>query len=649
MKRNLALHKPEYPSQVNVEICRLNQQLQYLIQVIQQLAVARDLDTIMAIVRTGARQLAGADGATFVLRDGDLCYYADEDAITPLWKGGRFPMSACISGWVMLHQQSVIITDIYADSRIPVDAYRPTFVKSLAMVPIRTRDPIGAIGNYWATHHTPSAETMQLLETLADAAAVALENVYLYEAQERRIQERTAQLQKALAFEALLKRITEKVRDSLDEQQILMTVVQELVQSLGAQGCETTLYHLADRSTARSYRYTQTEGAVIHPGPIVAPGLSSVAHQFLLAQPSSQWTTLQWCHSPPPQAQSETEPTRGIGRSAVLVCPIQDAQRLLGCLTVYRAETETFVDLEVQLVEQVANQCAIALRQAQLHQTTQAQVHELEQLNQLKDDFLSTVSHELRSPMTSIRLAAQMIQSTLGIPLTDSATPTVSTPSKSDFYVSPAQYTKLTNYLQILSGECQREINLINDLLALTQLKTDPTVMVITSIRLDEWLPQLIAPFQERIRHQHQQLQLHLPIQPLTLYTNLPHLERIISELLDNACKYTPSNESIIISAQPTATYQTLPFGISTDSIIQLQITNTGVEIAAIDRAHIFDKFYRIPNDNPWKHRGTGLGLALVKHLVSHLGGEIQVSSSENQVSFLLKLPSRTEAAATLF
>ena len=125
--------------------------------------------------------MTGADGATFVLRDGDFCFYADEDAISPLWKGQRFPMETCISGWAMNNRLPVAIEDIYADDRIPHEAYRPTFVKSLAMVPIRTLDPVGAIGNYWADSHQPTKEELELLQALADTTAVALENVHVYE------------------------------------------------------------------------------------------------------------------------------------------------------------------------------------------------------------------------------------------------------------------------------------------------------------------------------------------------------------------------------------------------------------------------------------------------------------------------------------
>src|SRR5262249_24395068 len=109
----------------------------------------------------------------------------------------RFPMQACISGWVMLNRQPAVIEDIYADPRIPADAYRPTFVKSLAMVPIRTEAPIGAIGNYWAKQRQPTREEVELLKALADTTAVAMENVQVYGELERRVKDRTAELEAA--------------------------------------------------------------------------------------------------------------------------------------------------------------------------------------------------------------------------------------------------------------------------------------------------------------------------------------------------------------------------------------------------------------------------------------------------------------------
>ena len=150
---------------------------QELVNAVQQLSRARELAVVMQITRSAARRLTRADGATFILREDGFCHYADEEAISPLWKGKRFPMESCISGWVMRQREAAAIPDIYADPRIPADLYRPTFVKSMIMVPIRREDPIGAIGVYWAETLRPDTGLTAALQTLADSTSVAMENV----------------------------------------------------------------------------------------------------------------------------------------------------------------------------------------------------------------------------------------------------------------------------------------------------------------------------------------------------------------------------------------------------------------------------------------------------------------------------------------
>jgi serine phosphatase RsbU (regulator of sigma subunit) len=168
-----------------------------LVEASKELSLARDISTIMAIVRCAARRLVGADGATFVLLDrndrGDYCYYADEDAIAPLWKGSRFPIGSCISGWAMINRQPAIIEDIYQDPRIPIEAYSSTFVKSLVMVPIRKDEPLGAIGSYWQDNRTPTEHEVELLTALADVTASSIELVSMYTELERRVHLRTAE------------------------------------------------------------------------------------------------------------------------------------------------------------------------------------------------------------------------------------------------------------------------------------------------------------------------------------------------------------------------------------------------------------------------------------------------------------------------
>lgn len=198
---------------------------------VQELSLAKDLESVMKIVRTTARKLTGADGATFVLRDKDMCYYADEDAISPLWKGLRFPLKNCISGWVMNHKQSVIIPDIYKDDRIPFDAYRPTFVKSLAMVPIRTLDPIGAIGNYWANLHLPTEEELTLLQALADITAVSIENINVRNKLQEKLKERELMVEQLENQKKQLEEFTQIVSHNLRAPLSNLLLLSDLVAS----------------------------------------------------------------------------------------------------------------------------------------------------------------------------------------------------------------------------------------------------------------------------------------------------------------------------------------------------------------------------------------------------------------------------------
>lgn len=150
-----------------------------LVDAVERLAGSDSLDAIIAIVRGAARQIAGSDGATFVLREDDRCHYVDEDAIGPLWKGQKFPLTACISGWAMLNRQVAVVPDIYRDDRIPHDAYRPTFVNSLVMVPVGGDAPIAAIGIYWAQRRSPGEDELGRLVALARATATAIANMML--------------------------------------------------------------------------------------------------------------------------------------------------------------------------------------------------------------------------------------------------------------------------------------------------------------------------------------------------------------------------------------------------------------------------------------------------------------------------------------
>jgi signal transduction histidine kinase/FixJ family two-component response regulator len=417
------------------------------------------------------------------------------------------------------------------------------------------------------------------------------------------------QLQTAYDSDATLKKITEKMRDSLDENQILQGAVEALAQSLKVGCCNAALFDLEQGTSTIRYEFA----AAVPP----SQGRVSVMSDFpeIYDQLLKGWH-FQFCSLLP-------HPWRG--QMSMLVCPIADDQGVLGDLWLVNQAGVWFDDREINLVQHVATQCAIALRQARLFQRSQAQVAELERLSQLKDDFLSTVSHELRSPLANIKMAIQMLEVTLTeepYALVSEAVPkTELTPNA---FLANNLANNKGRYLQILKDECQREISLVTNLLDLARLDAGTEALNPVNIDLIPWLNHISQPYRERAIAQQQQLEIVFDEKDLCLTTDPSYLERIVGELLNNACKYTPANGLITIEVKQSGMNQVM------------RVMNSGVEIPAEERDRIFDKFYRIPKHDPWKHGGTGLGLALVKRLTERIGATIEVGSGGQKTIFTI-------------
>lgn len=460
-------------------------------------------------------------------------------------------------------------------------------------------DVLGTFAMVYRMPHRPSQHDRHLVELSTHLAGIAIErersDMALKASEEQlrslnarlehQVQERTAQLQRSLEHEALLKRITDKVRDSLDEAQILQVAVAELGQVLGAIACEAGIYSIDQTSRTVHYEYTTLPST-----------LGQVTKTCDLPTGAFCWNTA-------------IVPGSINHSTAIFACPIWDDHETIGDLWLFKPVHKSFDELEIRLVQQVANQCAIALRQARLYQAAQAQVTELEKLNQMKDEFLSTVSHELRTPISNMKMAIHMLK--------------LSTNDE-----------QRRRYLDILQSQCLRESELINDLLDLQRLEAASyTITLDDEVDLSAWMPTVAKPFHLRSQEQQQSLDICQSPDLAPILTHRASLERILSELLNNACKYTAAHGKIELRVEQTS-------GVEPDLPSKVIFTvRNQAEIPATELPHIFDKFYRVPNADPWKRGGTGLGLALVQKLVERLGGKIQVLSQLGWTMFEVKLP----------
>lgn len=320
----------------------------------------------------------------------------------------------------------------------------------------------------------------------------------------------------------------------------------------------------------------------------------------------------------------------------ILITPLLYLHEYLGSITLYQCAGDDprpkgihwrwTID-ELSDAKTIADQCAIAVHQARLHQQVQdlnaklerqvqertaqlqQKMQELERLNLLKDDFLSTVSHELRTPMANIKMAIHMLKQF----------PTA---------------TRQERYLKILENECARETELINDLLDLQRLEAGTDSASLEALHLKDWLPGVVESFRARTQQRQQVLRVEYLAGLPALSSDRAWLERVLVELLNNACKYTATGGEIVLSVSFTST---------PDSKVRFAVTNQA-KIPAAELPRIFDKFYRISNSDPWKQGGTGLGLALVKKLVERLKGQISAESQNGLTTFTVELPQRKTA-----
>ena len=457
---------------------------------------------------------------------------------------------------------------------------------------------LAAPGQEWPI---PAAE-LERATAIAKHAALAIARLQQREAVQtpdqnlaQWVQNQVVHLQQALNVEAAVKGIIEKIRNSLDEAYIFETVMRELSQALVLDACSVGFYDEEQQDVDVRYTYTTTSDVCRLQQSLSPMAVYSEIYGLLRQGSCIQVSSL-----------GERPEGRMVAYSTTVACPIMMEGRAIGDLWLHRPKHALFNAQEQDLIRQVTQQCAVGLRQARLYQQAKAQVRSLKTVGSLKDDFLSTVSHELRTPVTNIKMTAKMLELALsGQTITDK---------------------RIARYMSILHAEAQREIDLINDLLDLQRLDAGMQTLDLKLIEVT-WLAQLLESFRERANVNGQELCVEIVTQTSHIVSDEGILKRIVAELLNNACKYTPPDEQISVR------------GKINDTGLYLRICNSGIEISPTEQVRIFQKFYRIRESDRRNRGGTGLGLALVKQLVQHLGGEIQLTSENRLTCFTLILP----------
>ncbi|MDZ8052550.1 MAG: GAF domain-containing protein [Aulosira sp. ZfuVER01] len=521
----------------------------------------------------------------------------------------------------------------------------PLPIKAVLAIPTRFRGKNnGVISLIKFQPHNWSQSEQQLLKSVESSCAIAVAQV----AQSQLIGLQQQHLQKSSQHQSLIKQLTILSRSNLELNQMLQLALTSTAESLQAdRGLFIMLKYTDPLFRTRSKKQIPNAKA-------------TVTGQWSKDAPSSASNILKdqtfvvsecglcqrvFTESGKPVVINDYTEQKDIVTAAqlfgveqfpaVLLMPLESQGRVLGFLVLQQAVARTWQAAELNLVEMVCAQVSNAIIQSQtlrqvqnlvdertaklqsslelqakLHERTRQYVEQLRELNELKDEFLSNMSDRLRYPLTNMLMSIRNLR----LP-----------------GIAPERQNR---YFDILEQECTKEINLINDLLTLQKLESQQATPQFETIDLNTRIQDLAASFERKLAEKGLSITLDLPEDSLRLQTEVESFDRILQELLTNACKY--SEHDTIVDLQATHQVNQL-----VDQVI-IKVTNIGRGISSEEATYIFDKFRR--GKGRWTP-GTGLGLALAKSLVQHLNGTIAVESMQisdsdlSKICFTLTLP----------
>jgi signal transduction histidine kinase/ActR/RegA family two-component response regulator len=547
--------------------------VQKLVDVNRKLGRTLKLPDLLPMLCRLVREVVGADGATFVLREGDRVRYVAEDAVSPLWAGRSFPIDSCISGWCISRHETAVIEDVYADPRIPVEMYRPTFVRSLVMVPVRReREFGGAIGAYWERPRRAAEREVALLEALAGAASVAVTNAQLFgdmrsarsdaeKAAEmtRRVQRIADALLGDLSLDDLLHEVLVRVRETLDADVAIMLVLE------------------ADE-TLRVRAAVGVPDAEI--GFIVPKG------QGFCGLVAAERRTVVWSEVLPERVVLPF--LRRTGVRALAGVPVISDGKLLGVLQVGSARPGKFGDDETHLLALAGGRIALAMDRVERRDAERRVRESLDAANRAKDEFLAMLGHELRNPLSAVRNAV---------------------------VTASLDESRRSHALEIARRQTDQLGRLIDDLLDVARITQGRVTLHKEAVYLAEIIQAAVESTRSFVESRGIQLTVALEPDAIQVKADRTRLEQVFVNLLSNAAKYGDAAGRIDVRSERRG------------EEVAVHVRDTGIGIAAEMIPRIWDLFAQVDRSLDRAQGGLGIGLTVARRIVELHGGRIEVRS----------------------
>jgi GAF domain-containing protein len=564
-----------------------------------------DVQPVFDAVADSAMRLCEAEQGIVVTFDGELMHLAalahfDSRGVEamrqtfPLRPSRGSALGRAVLAKAVVHIPSLLDDPEYTQQNV---ARATGFRGGVAVPMLKDERVVGVMAVARLTPGAFSDRQIELLQTFAAQAVIAIENVRLF----KELETRTAELTRSVGELRALGEVGQAISSTLDLQTVLSTIVARATQLTGVDA--GVIYEYDGQREVFEPRATERLEADIVQMLVATPVRKGQGVTGRLAD------VLEPIQLADLRDLAEQIPVRDVllraGYRALLAVPLVREDHLIGGLTVFRKTPGEFAAEVVELLQTFATQSALAIQNARLFLEIEDKSRQLEVASQHKSEFLANMSHELRTPLNAIIGFSEVLTERMFGELNE----------------------KQEEYLKDIYASGQHLLSLINDILDLSKIEAGRMELEPTEFDLPAAIDNALTLVRERAGRRGITLGREIDGRVGQIRADERKVKQVLLNLLSNAIKFTPDGGRIDVRAAVN------------EGLVEVSVADTGVGIAPEDQEKVFEEFRQVGTADK-KVEGTGLGLALSRKFVELHGGHIWVKSEVGHGStFTFTLP----------
>lgn len=570
-------------------------QLEIMNQVTFSLASKKELDPLLQLILDKAIELLDTEAGTFMIaveESGELEFRVVRGPASNDLIGRRLPLGAGLAGTAAQTGQAILVNRVQEDKRwhSDVDEDSDFQSESILTVPlVRQNTVLGVLQIINKCNGAPfNQEDQSLLTAFAGQAVVAMENARL-------LAQTDEALQKSVDELSLLQQLDRDLSTTLDLDHVLnLTLDRMLSIYQGVAGAIVLVNEEGEiyRVVTRGYDETFEEKKVI-----AEEGLIGQVIQTKLP------------HSAENVHIESNYIAAHFNTHSQMTLPFINKQELIGVIAIESDVMGKYTADDLQTAVRITNHAAAAIANAVLYE-------KVNEANQAKSEFVSMVSHELKTPMTSLRGYTDLLLSGMTGEIND----------------------QQQNFLETMSANIRRMSQQVQDLTDISRIETGQLHVELAPTSFENIVSETMQTVKGICDEKKVRIHLELPGELPLIMADKGRMVQVLTNLLSNACKYSPPDADVTLTCMARVVQQ----GETAEMkpMIWCRIKDNGYGISQEDLDQLFTKFFRSDDPNIRQAKGTGLGLSITKGIIELHGGEIWVESQLGKgTSFQFVIP----------